>query len=275
MLNDDDLQRTLTAQKLYLRKSGFTLIELLVVIAVVALLMGILMPVLSKARKQAKTVICQSNLHQWGLTFLMYTTDNSDYFTKSWAESGQETWVNVMLTYYGKEPKIRFCLMATKLGIPPTTCTPNAMVFPKGPFEAWSIYQPGNGTCELGDYGSYGMNGWLYNSLDGEKSWKTINVNRTADIPMLLDAFWLDGIPENGDTSPMDEYDYGMTTGDAGMVRFCVNRHDGFVNGVFFDSSARKIGLKELWKLKWHRKYDINAEPPIWPDWMKKFKDYD
>jgi prepilin-type N-terminal cleavage/methylation domain-containing protein len=43
MLNDDDLQRTLAAQKLYLRKSGFTLIELLVVIAVVALLMGILM----------------------------------------------------------------------------------------------------------------------------------------------------------------------------------------------------------------------------------------
>ena len=76
MLNDDDLQRMLAAQKLYLRKSGFTLIELLVVIAVVALLMGILMPVLSKARKQAKTVICQSNLHQWGLTFLMYTTDN-------------------------------------------------------------------------------------------------------------------------------------------------------------------------------------------------------
>ncbi len=58
------------------RRQAFTLIELLVVIAVIALLMAILIPALNQAREQAKAVICQSNLHQWGDIFLMYTDDN-------------------------------------------------------------------------------------------------------------------------------------------------------------------------------------------------------
>jgi prepilin-type N-terminal cleavage/methylation domain-containing protein len=51
---------------------GFTLVELLVVIAIIALLMAILMPILSNAKSQAKAAVCQSNLHQWCLTFSMY-----------------------------------------------------------------------------------------------------------------------------------------------------------------------------------------------------------
>lgn len=49
------------------KKSGFTLIELLVVITIIALLMGILASTLNKAKKQVKSVICQSNLKQWGI----------------------------------------------------------------------------------------------------------------------------------------------------------------------------------------------------------------
>jgi hypothetical protein len=44
-------------------------------------------------------------------------------------------------------------------------------------------------------------------------------------------------------------------------------------------STVRKIGLKELWRLKWHRRYDVNGEPPVmWDEpshWMYGFKDYD
>jgi prepilin-type processing-associated H-X9-DG protein len=66
------------------------------------------------------------------------------------------------------------------------------------------------------------------------------------------------------------------------MNRVCVNRHDGFLNGVFADWSVRKIGLKELWTLKWSRGYNIagqwtkggGCQPSAWPEWLQRFKDY-
>ena len=70
-------------------KKGFTLIELLVVIAIIALLLSVLLPSLKKAKKIARQVICQSNLHQWGVVFALYTQQNEDKFYKAW-QSSQE-----------------------------------------------------------------------------------------------------------------------------------------------------------------------------------------
>lgn len=58
------------------RKRGFTLIELLVVISIIALLMGILMPALSRARKQAKILVCKSRLKQLGMGIFTYASSN-------------------------------------------------------------------------------------------------------------------------------------------------------------------------------------------------------
>ena len=71
---DAKVQGLLTRELSMRKPKAFTLIELLVVISVIALLMAILMPALQRVKRQAKAVICQSNLHQWG-TFFMIRTD--------------------------------------------------------------------------------------------------------------------------------------------------------------------------------------------------------
>ena len=66
------------------------------------------------------------------------------------------------------------------------------------------------------------------------------------------------------------------------MKSVCINRHNGYINMLFLDFTVRKVGLKELWMLKWHNRFDISGawttiggvEPGDWPEWMRSFKDY-
>jgi len=265
------VMRTSRSEKPLVRQ-GFTLIELLVVIAIIALLMSILMPALSRVKDQAKAAACLSNLHQWAVMWSMYAEANNGHFdvgAGGESQTGANRWPGALEDYY-KDDKIRLCPVAKK---PLSEGGQN-------PFASWGIFSDGM-------YASYGFNEWLCNRPIGESEsnnyWRNVlGLPRSNTIPLFLDCYWYDVWVHSIDNPPQTD---GSTVGLAGsneIRRVCLNRHNEAVNSAFLDWSVRKVDLKELWTLKWHKLYnpaDVwtkagGATEDSWPDWMKHMKAY-
>jgi len=287
---------------------GFTLVELLVVIAIIALLLSILMPALGRVRQQSLAASCQVRLHQWSLIFKMYTEDNDGYFLSEMGVSSGPNpnpgWVWALRPYYqpgmkagpnlneGEEQrKIRLCPQATKFW------WSEGHNFTGNKFKAnaaWGIFSgktddEGAWWADKGDCGSFGLNGWVCNEPpdvdewwdEVDYLWRTPMVKGSAYVPLFADCRWVDGWPRDTDEPPNPQYEIiGYFTQP--MKQFCDDRHKGHVNMLFMDSSVKKVGLKELWTLKWHRWFNTagpwtkagGVKYDDWPGWMRSFKEY-
>ena len=242
------------------------------------------MPALARVRKQAKAVLCQSNLKQMGACYAMYAGDYNSRFPTGWREtlptSPKDYWMEALRPYYGNDGDMRCCAMATK----PGTEVGLGQYGGNGTFLAWGVFTEWP-TVPYGDYGSFAENSCVLDPpIEVEtiqrhptsNNWRTSNVSGAGNIPLLGDGQWIDSWPNHTDHAP--DYE-GMPWGTdpaISMYRICINRHDGYVNWVFLDYSVHKLGLKQLWKVKWHRTFDLTGGPTReeWPDWMKPLKEY-
>jgi prepilin-type N-terminal cleavage/methylation domain-containing protein len=270
------------------KEKGFTLIELLVVIAIIAILMAILMPALQRVRRQARGVACLNKLKQWGLYFAMYAEDHDGRFMAGHtAEPQANRWVSAMGEYYKWDDEFTCCPNATKPWEDKYGNVSGAEGTDVGVTMAWGYMYQDHWAKQI--KGSYGLNGYCVDAQPGTEPrgqanwyWRGPAVAGAAYVPLFLGAQRYNGVVDSMDAPP--EFDgQGWSEGGGGrMLRYCLNRHDGFVNGLFLDFSTRKIGLKELWTFKWHRQYDTSGpwttaggcQPSDWPEWMKSFKDY-
>ncbi len=123
--------------------------------------------------------------------------------------------------------------------------------------------------------GSYGFNYWEPSRDMG--GWQIPNAPKPARTPLFFDCAQPYVTPFPTDQPP--EYDWPHPippTSTSEMHYCCINRHSqATVNCLFLDFSARKVGLKELWKLRWNSEWDESGLViPVWPKWMMPLRGY-
>ena len=181
------------------KNAAFTLIELLVVISIIALLLAILMPALGKVKQQAKRVVCMSNVSQWAKIFGVYTADSQGVFMRGWYGNASDRtgqWMYALADYTGKKDhKIWCCPFAANEDKCPYDILGNKQgeFSSKTPWGHIVAAQHSQYDSSAEDYGSYGINSWVYNcppnNNPATKYWRKSSVGggegRPSEIPVL------------------------------------------------------------------------------------------
>lgn len=247
-------------------------------------------------RRRAKEIVCQSNLRQWHNVFQGYIEQNDGRFLSGDLGTPGYWWPKQLSEEHRdwKRTRIWFCPEAET----PTVDEYGKMSPTLSIFNAWGIFA-GLGLGPNGLCGSYAVNGYIIDVAGNQHGgpglggggtfesgvpfsdgWQNLyEVPEANNVPMFIDALRFDLWPRHIDSPAASEF--AAWTGNF-MGRCCINRHDGAVNCLFVDGSVRKVGLKELWTLKWHKSFDTagpwttagGVRPEDWPQWMRQFREY-
>lgn len=262
-----------------LTRKGFTLIELLVVISIIALLLSIMMPSLRKAKEKAKSSLCQNNLKQLSLGFMMYLVSNNNKgpaASVSRYSPGYEPWIDQILPYmsdpgYASDPegytqKVMFC-PSTKEAREPSGYSPGL------PKYRWR-YDISGRQIE----GAYALNVWVGGGILTdyipssqpelfELSFRSnLGISGSAEIPVFSDCTWAEAIPLDTDEVPTRDISSSTVYADFWLPtinRYFINRHEMKINSSFADGHVDTIPLTKLWNQKWHKGFKKISEVPI------------
>lgn len=200
----------------------FTLLELLIVIAVIAILAGLMLPALSKARGKARQAACQSNLKQCGISMQAYVDDWKEYYPpvhggvynhpEREAPNCQE-W-NEYLIDYSMEPKYMRC--------PEDPCVRPGFV---GGNKSWDKRQS-----------------YMYNGMFAFNN-KQAQLKKLSEFIILSER---GDSTDGGEKAPIDHQGYpGFKAPSVWEGRVCKERHTKKANYLFTDGHAEARGFNE------------------------------